>query len=81
MATGFRLKEGLGLTAACLAATLYGFVPTGVVALALASRAAAVGRSDPSLAARRRRSAERWLIATLLIGAAVELPVIAAAIA
>jgi hypothetical protein len=60
--------------------TLYDFVPTGAVAFALATRAATVGGRDPRAAARLRRQAERWLIATLFIGAAVELPVIAAAI-
>jgi hypothetical protein len=59
---------------------LYGFVPTGAVALVLAARAAAARHRFPDQAARLRDEAQRWLVATLLIGAAVELPVIAAAV-
>lgn len=68
----------LGLPAACLAATCYAFVPSGAVAFALAAGALAV--RDRRAAARLRQNARTWLIATLLIGAAVEAPVIAAAL-
>jgi len=65
--------------AAATAATAYGFVPTGAVALACAAAAAARAArgADPAPFDRR---ADAWLTATLFIGAAVELPVILAAL-
>jgi len=65
--------------AAAAAATLYGFIPTGLVALACAAAAAvrASRGADPEPFARR---ADLWLTATLCIGAAVEVPVILAAL-
>lgn len=58
-------------------ATLFGFVPTGVVATVYAARAwslAAQGRS----AGRVINGAALWLTATVVIGIAVEAPVVAA---
>jgi len=65
--------------AAAAAATLYGFIPTGLVALACAAAAAArAWRADDPAELLRR--ADDWLTVTLLVGAAVELPVILAAL-
>lgn len=64
------------LIAAAVFAMLYGFVPTGAVALALALRALALGPGE----SHARKVARRWLVATLFIGALVEVPVIAHAL-
>ncbi len=56
---------------------MFGFVPTGVIATVYAARAwslAVQGRSCASAMS----GAAAWLTATVVIGAAVEVPVVAA---
>lgn len=65
--------------AAAVAATLYGFIPTGIVALTCAAAATARARRGDDPAAHLRR-ADGWLTVTVLVGAALELPVILAAV-
>lgn len=73
------MKRSTALVAGSAALTLYGFVPTGVVALGLSLWAMGLSfrGDDPG---RARRLAGRWLLVTLFIGAAVDVPVIAAAL-
>jgi len=73
------MKRATALVAGSTALTLYGFVPTGVVALGLSVWAMSLTcrGEDPGHA---RRLAVSWLLVTLFVGAAVDVPVIAAAL-
>ena len=71
------MGRALALTLVSVAATFFGFVPTGVVATVCAARACSlIAQGRP--AGRALASASAWLVATLVIGVAVEVPVVAA---
>ncbi len=71
------MRAAFVLMLASALATLFGFVPTGVVAVAHAARGwslAAQGRESGAA----RAGAAGWLTATVVIGVLVEAPVVAA---
>ena len=73
------MRRAAILTAGSIAVTLYGFVPTGVVALGLSM--VALGRASRGEdAGPAQRAALKWVVVTLFLGAAVEVPVLAAAL-
>jgi len=65
------------LLLASTAATVFGFVPTGVVAVVFAARALSLAiQGRPCRGA--ITGATVWVVTTVVIGAAVEVPVVAA---
>ena len=62
-----------------IAATVLCFLPLGLVALYQGMGVAqAVSSGQPDLAARRSRSARRWTVATVVVGAVIWLVILAA---
>ena len=71
------MRRALLLTLVSVAATFFGFVPTGVVATVYAARGCSLlAQGRP--AGGTLSAAAAWLTTTVVIGVAVEVPVVAA---